>query len=174
MAEKEIRPIRVEGNIAYVPLTQGYEAVIDATDVPKVSSFNWRAQEERRKDGSLKTVYAVRMEAEGTKRKAVLMHRVIAAADGRDLVDHRDTNGLNNRNANLRHATPSQNSQNRRRRADNTSGVKGVSQRRGVWLARICVSGKEIQIGRYNCRTAAALAYAKASAALHQEFGRTA
>jgi len=30
MASKQIRPIRVEGNIAYVPLTKGYVAVIDA------------------------------------------------------------------------------------------------------------------------------------------------
>ena len=31
-ASMSIRPIRIEGDVAYVPLTQGYEAVIDAAD----------------------------------------------------------------------------------------------------------------------------------------------
>ena len=39
MASREIRPIRVEGNIAYVPLTKGCEALIDAADVPLIHSF---------------------------------------------------------------------------------------------------------------------------------------
>lgn len=29
MAKREIRPIRVEGQVAYVPLTKGYTAIID-------------------------------------------------------------------------------------------------------------------------------------------------
>ena len=28
------RPIRIDGEVAYVPLTMGYEALIDAADVP--------------------------------------------------------------------------------------------------------------------------------------------
>ena len=40
---KAIRQIRVDGNIAYVPLTRGYEAVIDAADVPLVEGWNWYA-----------------------------------------------------------------------------------------------------------------------------------
>lgn len=37
------RPIRIEGEVAYVPLTKGYEAIIDAEDVPAVSSYSWSA-----------------------------------------------------------------------------------------------------------------------------------
>lgn len=37
------RPIRIEGKIAYVPLTKGYEAIIDAEDVPVVAPHPWSA-----------------------------------------------------------------------------------------------------------------------------------
>ena len=54
MADRFIRPIRIEGQVAYVPLTQGYEAVIDVDDVAFVECFNWYAL----RNG--KTFYAVR------------------------------------------------------------------------------------------------------------------
>lgn len=37
------RPIRFDGKIAYVPLTKGYEAIIDAEDVPVVAPYPWSA-----------------------------------------------------------------------------------------------------------------------------------
>lgn len=37
------RPIRIEGDVAYVPLTQGYTAIIDAGDVPLVEGRSWQA-----------------------------------------------------------------------------------------------------------------------------------
>jgi hypothetical protein len=49
-----IRTIRIQGNVAYVPLTRGYEAIIDAGDVPLVLERNWTALLAPR------TVYAVR------------------------------------------------------------------------------------------------------------------
>lgn len=37
------RQIRVDGDVAYVPLTKGYEAIIDAEDVPAVAGRKWSA-----------------------------------------------------------------------------------------------------------------------------------
>jgi hypothetical protein len=37
------RPIRIDGPVAYVPLTKGYEAIIDAEDVPVVAPYPWSA-----------------------------------------------------------------------------------------------------------------------------------
>lgn len=31
---RKVRPIRIEGDLAYIPLTRGLEAIIDAVDVP--------------------------------------------------------------------------------------------------------------------------------------------
>lgn len=172
MAKREIRPIRVEGQVAYVPLTKGYTAIIDAEDVPLVADYNWFAQVERRADGNIARVYAVRH----AMRRAVLLHRFLAQTPDGLETDHIDGNGLNNRRSNLRQATQAQNRQNARTRVDNAAGIKGVCWHghSRKWLAQIRVDGKQRHLGIFKCRTAAAFAYAKASRKLHGEFGRVA
>jgi len=153
-----------------VPLTQGHEATIDAADVHLVEGFNWRALV------TSSAVYAVRTDCSGQKQRKIYLHRVIMGDPESVYVDHRDSDGLNNRRGNLRAATRSQNNHNSRVRTDNTSGIKGVvwHKPRGKWAARIKLNGKNRHLGLFRCPTAAALAYAKASRALHGEFGRVA
>lgn len=172
----EKRPIRVEGHLAYVPLTQGYEAIIDVADVPMVSGCNWGALVVRRNDGSIRTVYAQRRIGGRKSQKTVYLHRVLLPSPEDIHIDHIDGNGLNNCRSNLRQATRVQNMCNQRLRVDNQSGAKGVfmMKLRGKWTARIAVNGRKKCLGSFNCRTAAAIAYAKASRDLHGEFGRTA
>jgi hypothetical protein len=168
MPAKPIRPIRIEGNIAYVPLTRGYEAVIDAADVPLVSDWNWFAKADNEK-----RVYGVRS-SRCVLGKAVLMHRIIAQCPDGLYVDHIDGNGLNNRRSNLRHATNSQNQHNQSVNSVNKSGFKGVSwhKKRGMWQARIRANKKRIWLGNYICVKEAHAAYCEASARLHGEFSR--
>jgi len=66
-------------------------------------------------------------------------------------IDHKDCNPLNNRIENLREATYLQNNCNAKPRADNTSGVKGVSWNKGSkkWQVRVSVNGKQKYFGRY-------------------------
>lgn len=176
MAKKAIRPIRIEGNIAYVPLTQGYEAVIDAADVPLVAEFNWCALTSRyRKSGEIRTVYAVRNTREDGKLRMIYLHRVIVGPAADLEADHRDGNGLNNRRLNLRPATQAENGQNGRLRSNNSSGVKGVTwhKSRGKWHARIMANRKYWHLGYFESLDAAASAYAKASRQHHGEFART-
>lgn len=173
MASRQIRPIRVEGNVAYVPLTQGYEAVIDAEDVPLVSEKNWAAQVKRRRDGTIRTVYAFQMRGSRNDHHMVYLHRVVAkTADGM-ATDHIDGDGLNNRKVNLRPATNQQNSRNMRLSATNSSGVKGVywAERERRWVAEI-YAGRKVCLGYFVSKEDAAAAYAKASADLHGDFGR--
>lgn len=165
---RKIRPIRVDGQLAYVTLTKGYTAVIDAADVPLVERFNWYALVH------LHTVYAMRADYSESRRRVVGLHRVIMGDPiGLD-VDHRDSDGLNNRRKNLRVATESQNLCNQRMRKDNTSGYKGVSLHRatGRWAAYINLKGKRKNLGLFNCPTSAHCAYINASRELHGEFGR--
>ena len=167
MANRKIRPIRIEGNVAYVPLTRGYEATIDAADVDLVSGFNWYA-----KPGG-GTVYAARTDA--ATNKTARMHTVVAPAPDGLVVDHIDGNGLNNCRKNLRHATHIENCQNQRLAKNNASGFKGVSwhKARRKWIMQIAGGGK--RIARYfDTPEQARDAYAKSSAALHKEFGRIA
>jgi hypothetical protein len=164
------RPIRIEGDAAYVPLTKGYEAVIDAADAPLVGKFNWCVQVDR------KTVYAQRNDYSGGKRRTVYLHRVIMGDPDGFQVDHRDGCGLNNRRTNLRIATPEQNQHNQRISRASTSGFKGVcwDKRSGKWRAKIKSGIKYHHLGYFTMPEAAHAAYAEASARLHGEFGRVA
>ena len=94
------------------------------------------------------------------------MHRVIT---GYPLVDHINGDGLDNRRANLRAATATQNNQNRRPSLSR-SGFKGVtkSSKSNGWYARIRVNGKLIHLGCYPDPTSAARAY---DAAALEHFG---
>ena len=164
----KIRPIRVEGNIAYVPLSRGYEAEIDAADILLVAGFNWHAMV------CSHGVYAKRNDLCGRKYRTVLMHRAIMGTQDGLEVDHVDGNGLNNCRSNLREVTRSQNMMNQRISKRNKSGSKGVSwdRAKGKWRAQIMVNKKMVCIGRFDDIESASAAYRDASARLHGEFGR--
>lgn len=85
-----------------------------------------------------------------------------------DQIDHRDTNKMNNRFANLRLATNSFNGQNRTRaHTGSATGVLGVGVRRGRFIARIRVCGKTVHIGCFSTAEAAHAAYVQAKRELH-------
>ena len=89
-------------------------------------------------------------------------------------IDH--INGIrdDNRYANLREATNAENQHNSKRRADNTSGVKGVhwSKSKRKWRAEIQHKGKRYRVGYFDSKAEAAAAVALKRAELHGEFGR--
>jgi hypothetical protein len=165
-----VKQITIVGDIAYVPLTQGYEAIIDVADVPLVAPFNWCATVCSR------TIYAVREDRTGEKPKKVYMHRVIMAAPTDLQVDHKSGNGIDNRRVNLRLATQSQNLKNCRKPSNNKSGHKGVSffKRDGNWRAYISVDGVRRHLGYFHSIDDAAAAYREASKCMHGEFGKAA
>jgi hypothetical protein len=176
MADRFIRPIRIEGQVAYVPLTQGYEAVIDACDVHLVDGVNWYAFVSRRKsDGSVRAVYAVTKirRMDGGHRLMMMHNAIIGTSSGME-VDHVNGDGLCNRRVNLRAATKAQNSQNRRTNANSKSGIKGVrwNERAKKWHVEITANGTRHWIGYFATVETAADAYAQASIRYHGQFGR--
>ena len=173
---KPIREIRIEGNIAYIPLTQGYEAIIDAADVHLVARNNWYAEVDRRRDGTVSKVYAARKVRLGGASCPVYLHRTIAQTPTGLPTDHKNGDGLDNRRVNLRVVTPSQNSQNQLTSVANTSGFKGVTwnARSAKWQAQIGFQGRKFYLGLFDQIELAALAYATASSKLHGEYGRPA
>ena len=90
-------------------------------------------------------------------------------------IDHRNLDKADNRLTNLREATRSQNQQNKAKTCRNKSGVKGVYfiPRLDKWGAKIGKDGKVVFLGCFREKTDAADAYARASAEMHREFGRT-
>jgi hypothetical protein len=97
-----------------IPLSQGKVALVDAVDFDRISQWKWYAHLSH---GSGSTFYAVRQERIATGQRAVFMHREVmgmAAGDPRR-VDHREPeNTLDNRRGNLRVATATEQSRNRR------------------------------------------------------------
>jgi hypothetical protein len=88
------------------------------------------------------------------------------------MIDHINGNPLDNRIANLRMASPNENAYNRKKRSDNTSGIKGVSAAKQGLRARISVDGEMIHIGYFKTVDDAERAIREARNSLHREFSR--
>ena len=148
-----------------IPLSRGLVALVDDDDYDRVTAVGkWYANPNHR------TFYARKNFWRQGRYIAVLMHSLIT---GWPSPDHVNGNGLDNQRHNLRPATSSQNSQNRRMRSDNTSGFKGVYLRdRGRWVASIWTAGKNRHLGLFATPEDAARAYDAAAAEIFGEFAR--
>jgi hypothetical protein len=153
----KVRPITIDGDVAYIPLTQGRVAIIDRADVSLVEGWNWCALREDRYN---KTWYAGR----AVNRRYLRLHQFLEPPPPGMEIDHIDRNGLNNRRANLRFVTRRQNTQNRKR--VNVTGFKGVSRSSSChsrWQAEICINGKRQFLGNWGNPVEAAKAYDRAA-----------
>ena len=91
-----------------------------------------------------------------------------------EIVDHIDGDKLNNRIENLRAATNQTNQWNAKTPKSNTSGVKGVSWRkgRGRWIVTLSVEGSRKYFGSYRDLELAELVAQEAREKYHREFTR--
>jgi hypothetical protein len=101
-----------------------------------------------------------------------LIYKLVHGIEPPPCLDHINLDKTDNRIANLRPATPGQNTMNRLARADNPTGAKGVRYvpRLKKFQARIRANHKEYHLGVFSTLDAAVAAYAKAAARLHGEF----
>ena|ERR1017187_4702647 len=106
-----------------------FDCIIDTTDYPKVAGYRWNVKPDTK--SPTKTVWRVY-----TGQKHTGIHQFISGFRR----DHKDHDGLNNRQENLRPCTQRQNCYHRRKRTgDYTSKFKGVSfdKRRDKWVTKI-------------------------------------
>jgi len=87
-----------------IELTQDKFALVDDDDYDFLNQFKWSAAK------TYKTFYAVKRNG----KKMISMHNMIMGTIKGKIIDHIDGDGLNNVRKNLRHATHSENMQNRR------------------------------------------------------------
>lgn len=166
---KQRPAIRVIGpSIAYIELTQGLHALIDAEDADVLEREKWQASWRK----TAHQFYAYGAIKEGERWQLRSMHGFILGIVGRAVVpDHCNRNGLDNRRSNLRPVTAMQNQLNANTQKNNLSGCKGVNWNARIerWVARITVNGKRELIGYYRELADAMEARKRRDAELHAE-----
>jgi hypothetical protein len=151
-----------------ISLGEGRFAIVDPLIYYRLNKFHWTI--EGRKD----CIYAVRnVLTDSHHSKCVRMHREIMKAEPGVIIDHRNNNPLDNRTANLRPATPAQNTHNRRKvRRKTSSRFIGVHLEKKSNLFRVDLTheGKRMYIGRFANELDAARAYDRAALKHHGVF----
>ncbi len=142
-------------------LAAGKVCLFDKVDWDLASAHPWSA--------SGRYVYA-------PKRK-LLFHRAILSAPAEFVVDHVNSDGLDNRRANIRLATPQENMRNRRKLSEASSRFKGVwwCSDSKIWRAEISTGGADgkIRLGRFTDECAAARQYDRAARVFFGKFALT-
>lgn len=151
-----------------IPLSKNLTALVDDADAASIGRIKWSALNGRR------TMYATaRM-----RGKYIYMHRHILGPPPfkNAQVDHVNGDGLDNRRANLRWASPSHNNMNQQKRLGGlTSRFKGVSLRKNrakCWYAYIFFNKKQISLGYFVSEQSAAQAYNQAAIKYFGEFAK--
>jgi hypothetical protein len=90
------------------------------------------------------------------------------------VIDHINGNPLDNSIVNLRECTQAQNAKNFKIKSVNTSGFTGVSfdKSRNKWIAQGRYNGKKKNLGRFETKEQAAIAYASFAKSHYGEFYR--
>lgn len=140
---------------------------------PESGDFSWRASDggrvAGRPVGSKNAFGYLRIRVDGRRYMA---HRLawlhVHGEWPEGEIDHRNRVKDDNRIANLRPVSRSENMQNRvHARRDNKSGFLGAQRARGAWMARITVDGKERRFGHFATPQQAHEAYLAAKAKFH-------
>jgi hypothetical protein len=103
----------------------------------------------------------------------IYMHHLVLPRKDNLIVDHIDGDRTNNQRSNLRLATYSQNSANRKK-THGTSIYKGVSwyEKQDKWVMKWYEGGRQLHGGYFDCEHDAAKAYNREMFRVHGEFAK--
>lgn len=159
---------RIDGDLVFISINRKnfvVEAIIDLSDLPLVQKLPGTFYVSEA-NGS----FYVKMGWQTNFiRYHIQLHRYLCDAQKGYDVDHRDGNTLRNTRENLRVATRSENNQNAKTKADNTSGVKGVylNSKTGKWYGQVRLNYKTYPTGTFDTKEDCAEAVRKLRQELH-------
>lgn len=158
------------GMTKLIPLTQGFETIVDDNRYDELIQYNWFSMRVKNR------VYAVRhILVKPRLYRQQLMHRFIMGEPEGLEVDHINRNALDNRAENLRETTSTHNNWNKGLTVRNTSGYIGVDWAKHIqkWRCRINHFNKNINLGTFDDPIEAARAYDTKAIELRGEFAVT-
>jgi len=119
------QPYRIiDSETAAIPLTKGYEALVDLEDADRVSKFPWLANEPW--PGYVRALRIV-------NRTSLFMHHFILDITDGSEIDHIDRDGLNNKKLNLKPSTHTENMRNTNRHKFRVGYT--YNKRAKLWMA---------------------------------------
>lgn len=142
---------------------RGY-AIVEDADFGFLSRFYWH----------MNGRYAERNIKGGKKQVKIKMHRAIMNAPKGMEVDHINGNPLDNRRENLRICTHAENTRNKVRKNNSSSGFKGVvfHKQTNKWQAQIRTNNKTLYLGLFANKKEAACTYNEKAKVYFGEFAR--
>jgi hypothetical protein len=141
--------------------TKGVEFFFDLEDYDKIKDCGWTAERGK----YLRT-------RQKSEEFGDAFHHFILEVPPSIWIDHANRNPLDNRKANLRVATISQNTMNQGLNPRNTSGVTGVylNKKKGWWFASVSIDKKLTWLGNFTNFQDAVIARLKAEKEYYGEF----
>jgi hypothetical protein len=126
-----------------IELSRDKYAIVDDADYGWLNQWVWKLSPNG---------YAYRNDCSVRPHKKLYMHRIISRTSDDLDTDHINQKKLDNRRANLRQVTRSQNMHNITSFARNTSGRKGVTWHKaaGKWSAQIMINYRNNYLGLYD------------------------
>lgn len=126
---------------------KGQKVLVDEDDIVLIAEYIWHLHACRNE------VYVAAQPGchhAGRKRTFIRLHRLVMGAGPGQQVDHKNLNTLDNRKANLRVCTHTENTWNSRAQSNSRSGHAGVLRSGDRWSAQIQVHGKHYYLGTYD------------------------
>jgi hypothetical protein len=159
----------IEDGLVRIPLSKGYEAIIDEGDAEEARFYSWHAHIAKRSN----TVYAIaHIPGIFKPRKEIFLHNLVFKPKVGTLSDHIDGNGLNCRRNNLREASESQNAMTKLRVGASNPRTGVYLAPNGRWIAMISIDKKQRSIGRFATKEEAIAARENAERVHYGDFAK--
>lgn len=135
---------KVDGEVTTIYIVskgETFECFIDTKDLAIVGLYSWWLKRSKNTNYAMSTLY-------GDKKTHIHMHRLLAEPETtKEVVDHINYNGLDNRRSNLRVVSQSVNLRNQSK----VKGVQGVNKTScgNYWRACVSVNNEQVHLGNY-------------------------